>query len=129
MQGFGLLSLFSLKPPLDKHFKAVGDLFFLWFFWWWLVSFLVLFGWVFVAVLVRLFCVYFWLGCVVWFLLFGGSVGLVIGFVFCFIFVAFSHSFFCPFFSSAVGSRFCFYIFSIATCEPTTKRLIELLFF
>jgi hypothetical protein len=67
-----------------------------WFFWLWLVWFVVLFGWVFVAVLVRPFCVYFWLGCVVWFLLFGGSVGLVIEFIFCFIFVAFSHSFFLP---------------------------------
>jgi len=43
VQGFWLLSLFSLKPPSDKHLKAVGDLFFcgffgggwcgLWWFW------------------------------------------------------------------------------------------------
>jgi hypothetical protein len=40
-----LLSLFSLKPPTEKHFRAVGVLFFVWF----LVVGLVGFGGVFLV--------------------------------------------------------------------------------
>jgi len=60
-------------------------------------------------------------------LLFGGSVELIFGSILFFIFscVALLHIFFVPF-PSAVGSRFCFYVFVLRTCELTFTSITDI---